>query len=79
MFSEGDHKGRILQNCLQLLPRLVLCGAERVGSGLRPGREGEASALRGNQGASLGSFQVPLGLPGIAGLKLIGVSKAHLL
>ena len=53
MFSEGDHKGRILQNRLQLLPWLVLCRAERVGSGLRPGREGdEASALRGNQGAA---------------------------
>ena len=51
VFSEGDHEGRILQHCLQLLPRFVLCGAERVGSGLRPGMEGDgAAAMRGNQG-----------------------------
>ena len=77
MFSERDHKGRILQNCLQLLPRLVLCGAERVGSGLRPGREGEVSALRGNQGAAWGLSKGQGELPGITGLKLTGVSKAH--
>ena len=77
VFSEGDHKGRILQNCLQLLPRLVLCGAERVGSGLRPGREGEVSALRGNQGAAWGLSKGQGELPGITGLKLTGVSKAH--
>lgn len=51
MFSEGDHEGRILQNCLQLLPGFILCGAEQGGvkTEAEKGRDADI-AMKGKEG-----------------------------